>query len=102
MNASGTTANASFTSHRSTSSSPQPARLSAFCAADTGAVVNHSGSCACEPKPTSRAIGFAPVVRAVSAVASTSAAAPSLSDEALAGVIVPAGANDGRSFGIFS
>ena len=44
MKAIGTTAKASFTSHRSTSSIPHPSRAISFCAAGTGAVVNHCGS----------------------------------------------------------
>ncbi len=40
----GTTANASFTSNRSTSDTFQPTRSSTFFTAPTGAVVNHSGS----------------------------------------------------------
>ena len=44
MNAMGTTANASFTSQRSTSSTHQPIFARSFCAAGTGAVVKRPGA----------------------------------------------------------
>ncbi len=84
-----TTANASLISHRSTSSFFQPILPSRRSIAPAGAVVNHSGACACPAAPTMRASGFQPRAAATSAAASTSAAAPSLIDEALPAVIVP-------------
>ncbi len=95
-----TTANASLTSNRSTSPTLQPARASAFFIAGTGAVVNWPGSWAWAPWPAMRAIGVRPSASAVEARISTSAAAPSEIEEALAAVIAPSLAKAGFSAGI--
>ena len=67
----------------------QPVFASSFCMAPTGAVGNSAGACAWVWWPTMRAIGARPSVSACEARISTSAAAPSEIDEALAGVTVP-------------
>ena len=78
-----TTAKASLTSKRSTSSTLQPARFSAFCTAGTGAVVKRPGSWACAAWPATRATIFMPSFRATLSRVMTSAAAP----ETVTGVI---------------
>ena len=102
MKAIGTTAKASFTSHRSTSPTDQPSRSSSFRAAGTGAVGKSAGACAWLAWPRIRARTGRPWVAAASAEASTSAAAPSEIDEELAGVTVPSLRKAGFSVGIFS
>ncbi|MCY1514660.1 hypothetical protein D9M68_492090 [compost metagenome] len=103
MRAMGTTAKASFTSHRSTSFTLQPVLAKSFCTAPTGAVENHSGCCACVAWPTMRASGLAPIFFACDSVIMTSAAAPSLIDELEAAVMVPFSfLNAGLSVGILS
>ena len=62
----------------------------------TGAVANHSGSCAWVVWATMRASGCAPMRRAVDSVIITRAAAPSLIPEALAAVTVPSFLNAAR------
>mmetsp|Transcript_51867 Transcript_51867/g.90504 ORF Transcript_51867/g.90504 Transcript_51867/m.90504 type:complete len:211 (-) Transcript_51867:597-1229(-) len=59
ITAMGTTAKASFTSNRSTSSTDQPTWDNSARIAPMGAVVNHSGSWAWEVTPTMRARGVA-------------------------------------------
>ena len=70
--------------------------------APTGAVVNHSGSCAKPECATMRASGLAPSASARPALMSTRLAAPSDIDEELAAVTVPSAANAGRSVGMRS
>ena len=98
----GTTAKASFTSHRSTSSTAQPTLLSRSRTAGTGAVVNHFGACAHVACPTMRARAVNPWACAALSEASTKAAAPSDMDEAFAAVTVPPLRNAGLSKGILS
>ena len=57
--------------------------------APTGAVVNHSGSCALLAYARIRASGLRPRSEAVAALITTSAAAPSEIEEELAAVTVP-------------
>src|SRR6056297_391180 len=102
MKAMGTTAKASFTSQRSTSSLDQPSDCRSFCAAGTGAVVNQPGACAWLAWPMMRARMFSPRASAASREASRSAAAPSLIDEELAGVTVPSLRKAGFNCGILS
>ena len=97
-----TTAKASLTSHRLTSDAFQPDLASAFWIAPAGAVVNHSGAWAWVACATIRATGLKPRFSAVEARISTSAAAPSLIDEALAAVMVPSFLNAGFRPGILS
>src|SRR5690606_2349185 len=97
-----TTAKASLISKRSTSSTDQPARFSAFCTAGTGAVVKSAGSWAWAPCPTTRATTFRPSFSATEARVITRAAAPSLIEEALAAVIAPSLAKAGFRLGIFA
>ena len=59
-----TTAKASLTSKRSTSETFQPARFRALWIAPTGAIVNHSGSCAWLACATMRATGVRPAFAA--------------------------------------
>ncbi len=56
ISAIGTTAKASFTSHRSTSFTLQPVFWNSLATAPTGAVENHSGCCACVAWATMRAM----------------------------------------------
>ena len=102
MSAMGTTAKASFTSHKSTSLTCQPALAKAFWVAPTGAVANHSGSCACVAWLTMRAKGWQPSLSAVLWRIMTKAAAPSLMDELEAAVMVPSFLNAGLSEVILS
>src|SRR4051794_18956967 len=97
-----TTAKASFSSQRSTSPTFQPTLPSRRSMAAAGAVVNHCGSWAWLETPTMRARGLHPRDSAVSAPASTSAAAPSLIGGALPAVMVPSFWKAGRSDGSLS
>ena len=97
-----TTANASLISNRSTSSAVQPVWANSFCMAPTGAVENHAGSCAWVLWPTMRASGVRPCANASLSRISTSAAAPSEMELALAGVTVPSLRKAGFSVGILS
>ncbi len=97
-----TTAKASFTSQRSTSSARQPARSSAARMAGTGAVVKRPGSWAWAPCATIRATGVRPRRSAVLSRIITSAAAPSEMEEAFAAVIAPSLAKAGLSVGILA
>ena len=98
----GTTAKASLISHKSTSATDQPAFFNACCEAPTGAVANHSGSCACVAWLTMRANGLQPNFFAVLSRINTIAAAPSLIDELDAAVMVPSFLNAGFNAGILS
>ena len=97
-----TAANASLISQRSMSATPSPVFLRNRWIAPTGAVVNHSGCCATPAWATMRARGFHPFARAVSAVVTTRAAAPSLILVEFAAVTEPSFLNAGLSVGIFS
>ena len=97
-----TAANASLTSHRSTSPACQPAFFSAFSIAPAGAVENHAGACAWTAWLTMRATGVRPRARAVDSRISTSAAAPSEMLLALAAVMVPSFLNAGLRVAILS
>ena len=97
-----TTAKASLTSKRSTSSTLQPARSRACRMAGTGAVVKSPGSWAWAPWPAMRATGVRPRRSAVEARISTRAAAPSEIEEALAAVIAPSLAKAGFRVGILA
>jgi hypothetical protein len=97
-----TAANASLTSQRSTSLTPQPVRFRTFWIAPTGAVVNQFGACAWTLWPTIRAIGLTPRRAAVDSRISTSAAAPSEMLDDVAAVIVPSFLNAGFRPGILS
>ncbi len=79
-----------------------PARASARSAASTGAVPNHCGSVADAPRPAIRATGVSPIRSAAASEPISSADAPSFSGDALPGVIVPSGRNDGFSPASFS
>src|SRR5258706_9495120 len=68
----------------------------------TGAVVNHSGSCAFEAGPRMRAIGFRPRALASDSFITIRIAAPSEIDDDEAAVTVPSLANAGFRVGIFS
>ena len=72
-----------------------PARASARSAASTGAVPNHCGSVADAPRPAIRATGVSPIRSAAASEPISRADAPSFSGDALPGVIVPSGRNDG-------
>ena len=102
ISAIGTTAKASFTSHRSTSVTVQPALASSLCTAPTGAVANQLGAWACTACATTRASGRLPSCWAVLLRISTRAAAPSLMLELLAAVMVPSFLKAGLSVGILS
>ncbi len=97
-----TQANASLTSHRSTSSTDQPALSSTLRIAPTGAVVKSFGAWACAASATIVATGALPSFAATLARVSTSAAAPSEIELEVAAVIVPSLANAGLSCGILS
>ena len=84
-----TTAKASLISQRSMSFVASPALASVFLMASAGAMVNSAGSRAAPPQATRRASTVRPSFFARSALMSTTAAAPSLMDEALAAVTVP-------------
>ena len=99
MNAIGTTAKASFTSQRSTSSTDQPIFASSFCVAGTGAVVNRFGACAWLACPMIRARD-GPSVAPSQAI--TRADAPSDMLDAFAAVTVPFSRKAGLSLGILS
>ena len=98
----GTTAKASLISHRSTSSTDQPAFFSAFCMAGTGAVVNRPGSWAWAEWLTMRATIGRPSALATLSRVMTTAAAPSEIEAEDAAVIVPSLAKAGFRLGIFS
>src|SRR5438132_11151642 len=97
-----TTANASFTSYRSTLFALQPVRSKSFAIAPTGAVVNQPGSWECVAWPAMSASGARPRRSAVERRISTSAAAPSEIELELAAVTVPSWRNAGFSVGILS
>src|SRR6185312_5691478 len=97
-----TAAKASLISNRSTWSLVQPASLSTFSMAPTGAVVNQRGSAAWLACATMRATGFSPFSLATSARARISAAAPSEIEDEFAAVTVPSLAKAGLSVGIFA
>ena len=81
---------------------PAGALASTVWIAPTGAMVNHSGSCAWLACATMRAMGLRPGRAAALARASTRAAAPSAMDEELAAVTVPSLPKAGFRVGIFS
>ena len=91
-------ANASFSSTRSRSSTPIPARSSALRVAGTGPKPMIAGSTPATAVETTRASGFRPSSRARSASTSSTADAPSLMPGALPAVTVPPSRNAGRSF----
>ena len=68
----------------------------------TGAVVNHSGSCAADAWATIFTFGLSPSSSAFAADIINTAAAPSLILEALAAVTVPSFSKEGRSVFILS
>ena len=102
MAAIATTAKASFTSNKSTSSTRHAAFSSAFLTAPTGAVVNQPGSCAWVACSRMTAMGVNPRASASACPASARAAAPSEMELELAAVTLPSLANAGRNFGTFS
>ena len=89
-------AKASFSSTRSMSSMLIPARASARRLASTGPSPMISGDRALTPVATIRASGVTPSSRARVSLITTSAAAPSLSGQALPAVTVPSGRKTGR------
>ncbi len=97
-----TTAKASFTSNRSTSSTDQPAFSSNLRIAGTGAVVKRDGSCAWAALATTVATTGSPKRSATLRRVITSAAAPSEMEELFAAVMVPSGTKAGLSEGILS
>jgi hypothetical protein len=97
-----TTAKASLISNRSTSPVVQPVAWYSLRIAATGAVVNQPGSCACVAWAMIVASGFRPRRSAVERRISSSAAAPSEIELALAAVTVPSLRNAGFSVGILS
>jgi hypothetical protein len=97
-----TTAKASLSSQRSMSFVASPARASVFWMASAGAMVNSAGARAAPPQATSRASTGRPSFLARSALIRTSAAAPSLMDEAFAAVTVPSFLKTGLSEAILS
>ncbi len=93
------TAKASLASIRSTSSSVQPARCSAWRQALTGPMPITDGSTPATAELTMRASTGSPSSRALSTRISRTAAAPSFSYEAFPAVTLPsAGRNAGRSW----
>ena len=97
-----TTANASFTSNRSTSSTAHPAFSCTLRIAGTGAVANFAGSWAWAAVATTVAMIGKPCASATLRRVIINAAAPSETEEALAAVIVPSLTKAGLSDGIFS
>ncbi|MCY1230825.1 hypothetical protein D9M72_432540 [compost metagenome] len=91
------TANASFSSTRSMSPMPSPARASACRVASTGPMPMSSGESALTPVDTIRASGSRPSSRARPSLITTRAAAPSFSGHALPAVTVPSLRNTGWS-----
>ena len=84
------------------SSSVRPAFASTLWTASMGAVVNSIGAWLCCAEATMRAIGVLPFADAHASDATTSAAAPSLMELALAAVTVPSLVKTARSVGILS
>ena len=83
------TANASFSSIKSTSLSDQPAFRNTLRIASTGAIITNAGSIPEVAWATMRAIGSTPNSRARSDDVTTSAEAPSLTPGAFPAVTVP-------------
>ena len=92
------TANASFSSTRSTLDGPQPVFFQSFRTASTGVIITSDGSRPATAWATIRAIGFTPERFARSAEVTTSAAAPSFTPGALPAVTVPPSLKAGLSF----
>ena len=90
-------ANASLISTRSTSSIVMPARAKAWRLASIGPRPMISGFNADSPDDTIRASGRMPSSAALVSLITTTAAAPSLSGQALPAVTVPSGRNTGLS-----
>ena len=72
-----------------------PARASARLAASMGAIPKNCGSSAAAPRPAIRASGASPMRSAAASEPISSADAPSFNGDALPGVMVPSGRNDG-------
>ncbi len=102
MAAMATTAKASLTSNRSTSPSAQPVRCIRRSTAPTGAVGNRFGASANDEWPRIAASGVKPRFSASDRRISTSAAAPSEIELALAAVTVPPSRKAGFRVGILS
>ena len=96
------TANASLSSTAATSSQVMPARARAWLTASTGAIPKSCGTSAKVPRPAMRASGSTPIASRAASEPSSTAEAPSLSGEALAGVMVPSVRNDGLRPASFS
>ncbi|MNN58808.1 hypothetical protein D3C81_1738780 [compost metagenome] len=97
-----TTANASLISNKSTSARFQPVRFISLSMAPIGAVGNSAGASAKAACPWITAKGFKPRFSASLRRISTSAAAPSEIELALAAVTVPPSRKAGLSCGILS
>src|SRR5271165_2094016 len=100
--ASGTDANASFTSKAPISSRPSPLLTRAFFVAGMGAVSMITGSSAASTAVCIRAMGVSPSSAAFSLVVISSAALPSLIWELLPAWITPSSLNAGLSLAIVS
>ena len=79
-----------------------PARSRALFEASTGAIPYSGGSTACTPRDAIRAIGSRPIASTPASFASSSAAAPSFSGDALPAVTDPSSRNAGFSLASFS
>ena len=95
-------ANASFSSTRSMSPTPMPARSSSFRTAGTGPMPITRGSTPATALPTNAPSGSMPSAWARSSLAITSAAAPSLIPLEFPAVTVPPSRKAGLSAAIFS
>ncbi len=95
-------ANASFSSIRSRSSTPNPVRSRTFRVAGIGPIPMQSGSTPATAVPTIRAIGAKPSRSARSRPTTSRAAAPSFRPEELPAVTVPSVLKAGRSAASFS
>ena len=95
-------AKASFSSMTSISSMRSPVRASTLRVAGMGPRPMYAGSTPATAEAMTRAIGRRPSSSAVSAEASSTAAAPSLMPEELPAVTVPSVRNTGRSWASFS
>ena len=95
MTATACTANASFSSKRSTSCRFQPAFFATLRDASTGVISSSFGSRPLVAWATMRAIGVSPSAEARAADITTSAAAPSLTGGALPAVTLPSFLNAG-------
>ncbi len=91
-------ANASFNSTRSRSATESPRRASSFLVAGTGPSPMQLGSTPATAVPTMRASGVSRCALTAAALATPSAAAPSLMPLELPAVAVPSLANAGVSF----